>query len=92
MQRQVDNIYCNPGASNYFWDYGDGISGPEQMCRIISTPILLHAPVSHTVKLTTTSFYSCTDVKTLDITVMPVPAPQFTATPTPQIFDPAGNT
>ena len=49
------------------------------------------APVVHTVKLTTTSFYNCSDVKTFDITVMPVPIPQFTAAPLTQVFNAAGN-
>jgi PKD repeat protein len=43
------------------------------------------------VRLTTTSFYSCTNVQTIDITVMPVPIPQFGAVPPTQIFDIAGN-
>ena len=41
--------------------------------------------------LTTTSFYNCVDVKTFDITVMPVPIPQFTADPMTQVFNAAGN-
>jgi PKD repeat protein len=45
----------------------------------------------HTVILTTTSFYNCTDVQTANITIMPVPQPQFSAAPPTQEYDPAGN-
>jgi PKD repeat protein len=94
------NILCSgnpatfttlPGASKYFWEYGDGASG-------YSTNVATHlytnfttAPVVLTVKLTTTSFYNCTDTKTLTITVMPVPLPQFTAVPPNQVYNAGGN-
>ncbi|HPP93589.1 MAG TPA: PKD domain-containing protein, partial [Bacteroidales bacterium] len=80
-----------PGASKYFWEFGDGASGyganvaTHMYINSTTTPQVL------TVKLTTTSFYNCTDTKTLDITVMPVPVPQFTANPLIQNFNPAGN-
>ncbi len=80
------------GANNYYWDYGDLAGGPGSF---ISSHLYVNttgAPIVRTVILTTTSFYGCTDVYTLDITVMPVPTPQFTAAPTPQTYDPAGNT
>jgi PKD repeat protein len=79
------------GATKYFWEYGDGASG---YATNISTHMYINltpAPVVHTVKLTTTSFYNCVDVKTFDITVMPVPIPQFTAVPLTQVFNAAGN-
>ncbi len=79
------------GATRYFWEYGDGASG---YATNISTHLYINltpAPVVHTVKLTTTSFYNCVDVKTFDITVMPVPIPQFTAVPLTQVFNAAGN-
>ena len=80
-----------PGATRYFWEYGDGASG---YATNISTHLftnLTTAPVVRTVKLTTTSFYNCVDIKTFDITVMPVPIPQFTAVPLTQVFNAAGN-
>ena len=80
-----------PGATRYFWEYGDGASG---YATNISTHLytnLTTAPVVQTVKLTTTSFYNCVDVKTFNITVMPVPIPQFTAVPLTQVFNAAGN-
>jgi PKD repeat protein len=94
------NIICSgstitftalPGANNYSWDFGDGNIG------VGSTPSHLYtnfnqAPEVHTVQLTTTSFYGCTDVKTLDITVWPVPAPQFSLAYVPDnTFNAAGN-
>ena len=61
------------GASKYFWDYGDGVSGYSTNNTSHLYTNITTAPVVHTVTLTTTSFYNCTDVKTLDIVVMPVP-------------------
>jgi PKD repeat protein len=84
---------AKPGASKYFWDYGDGTSGysPTESTTHVYTN-LTTAPQVLTVTLTTTSFYNCTDVKTQTITVMPVPLPQFSIVGNPtQVFDPAGN-
>ncbi|MFZ2339142.1 MAG: PKD-like domain-containing protein [Bacteroidales bacterium] len=80
-----------PGATRYFWEYGDGVSGYATNVSSHLYVNLTTAPVVHTVRLTTTSFYNCVDTKTFDITVMPVPLPQFTADPVTQVFDPAGN-
>jgi hypothetical protein len=79
------------GASRYYWDYGDGASGYASYVTSHLYTNLTAAPVIHTVKLTTTSFYNCIDVKTFDITVMPVPLPQFIADPVTQVFNAAGN-
>jgi PKD repeat protein len=79
------------GATRYFWEYGDGASGYATNISAHLYTNLTTAPVVHTVKLTTTSFYNCVDVKTFDITVMPVPIPQFTAVPLTQVFNAAGN-
>ncbi|MEI6049123.1 MAG: PKD domain-containing protein, partial [Bacteroidota bacterium] len=80
------------GASEYLWDYGDGVSaqGANVSSHIYTN--LTMEPVVRRVKLTAASFYNCTDVTTIDITVMPVPLPQFIAEPASQIFDVAGNT
>ncbi len=80
-----------PGASRYYWDFGDGVSGYFANTTGHLYTNFTTAPVVHTVTLTTTSFYSCTDVKTMDITVMPVPLPQFTAFPVSQIYSSSGN-
>jgi PKD repeat protein len=80
-----------PGASKYFWDYGDGVSAYATSVTSHLYTNLTTAPVVHLVKLTTTSFYNCTDMKTINIVVMPVPLPQFTAVPPSQIYNPAGN-
>ncbi|MBK7710503.1 MAG: PKD domain-containing protein [Bacteroidales bacterium] len=79
------------GASKYFWDYGDGPSGYATHNTSHLYTNFTAAPVVRTVTLTTTSFYNCTDVKTLDIVVMPVPLPQFSANPPTQVFNAAGN-
>ena len=80
-----------PGASKYFWDFGDGVSGYFTNTTNHLYTNFTTAAVVRTVTLTTTSFYNCTDVKTLNITVMPVPIPQFTAVPPTQEYDAAGN-
>ena len=79
-----------PGAGRYFWDYGDGVSGySTSVSNHIYTNYTI-VPVVRTVTLITTSFFNCTDIKTYDITVMPVPVTQFTANPVTQVFNPAG--
>jgi PKD repeat protein len=95
------NIVCSgssviftttPGAGKYFWDFGDGSTGysPSETATHLYTN-LTNAPMVLTVSLTTTSFYNCTDTKTLTVTVMPKPVPQFTALPVSQIYNAAGN-
>ncbi len=79
------------GASKYYWNYGDGVSGYGSYVSSHLYTNLTTSPVVDTVKLTTTSFYNCTDVKTLVITVMPVPLPEFTASPVSQVYNSAGN-
>ena len=94
------NIICsgNPivftamsGASKYFWEYGDGASGYGLNTSSHTYTNFTTAPQVLTVKLITTSFYSCSDEKTFTVTVMPVPIPQFSALPVTQIYNPAGN-
>ena len=80
------------GGKLYAWDFGDG-GGSEGGYRTDHLFVNFGSePLERTVTLTTTSFYDCIDSKTLKIIVMPVPSPQFSATPATQIFDPAGNT
>jgi PKD repeat protein len=95
-----DSIICSgnpivftsvPGASKYYWDYGDGANGYAINTTSHTYTNFTAAPVVLKVKLTTTSFYSCSDVKTVNITVMPVPLPQFTAIPVNQVYSTAGN-
>jgi PKD repeat protein len=81
-----------PGANSYAWDYGDGVSGPGGRLSTHLYTNLTTASVDYTVQLTTSSYYGCVDIKTLTITVMPVPIPQFTATPSTDNYNPAGNT
>jgi PKD-like domain/PKD domain/CHU_C Type IX secretion signal domain/Ig-like domain CHU_C associated len=83
---------ATPGASKYFWEFGDGASGystTESTSHLFTN--LTTVPAVYTIRLTTTSFYNCVDVKTLDITVMPVPKPGFSGVPVVQIFNVAGN-
>ncbi|MCJ7446400.1 MAG: PKD domain-containing protein, partial [Bacteroidales bacterium] len=80
-----------PGASRYFWEFGDGASGYSTASTNHIFTNFTTAPLPLTVRLTTTSFYNCTDVETMNITVMPVPLPGFTAAPPSQVFNPGGN-
>ncbi|HVN59277.1 MAG TPA: PKD domain-containing protein [Bacteroidales bacterium] len=79
------------GASKYFWDYGDGTSGYASYVSSHPYTNLTTAPETLTVKLTTTSFYSCSNSQTMLVVVMPVPIPDFTANPVSQIFNAGGN-
>jgi len=94
------NIICsgNPitftslaGASKYYWEYGDGASGYGTNVTNHLYTNFTTSPVVHEVKLTTTSFYNCVDVETMNITVMPVPLPQFSASPVSQVYNESGN-
>ena len=69
-----------PGGT-YTWDFGDGTSSPGQ--NVITHQYTNGGPgvANLTVRLTTTSFYGCVSTSTLNITVMPVPIPNFTAVP-----------
>jgi PKD repeat protein len=81
-----------PGAKYYDWDFGDGMISR-------ATNVITHQysnpgpnPLVLTVKLTTTSFFNCTNTKTITITVMPVPVPGFTPAWYTQVYNGAGNT
>lgn len=96
----ADTVVCSgssltftatPGATKYFWEYGDGVSGYSTNVATHVYTNITTEPVKHTVRLTTTSVYNCFNVRTIDITVMPMPLPQFQPVPATQIFDPAGN-
>src|SRR5664280_170135 len=80
------------GAANYAWDFGDATGNPtgsyvepHTYSNPGSTPLVL------TVKLITTSFYSCMDTKTITVTIMPIPAASFTVGITPQVWQAGGN-
>ncbi|MGD0583756.1 MAG: PKD domain-containing protein, partial [Bacteroidales bacterium] len=94
------NIVCSggsitfnaqPGASKYVWDFGDGAGGSFSNIVTHLYTNFTTAPAILTVKLTTTSFYNCVNSQTMNITVMPVPLPQFTANPVSQTFNAGGN-
>ena len=80
-----------PGASKYFWEFGDGVSSYSTNVTTHPYINLTTDPVVLEVRLTTTSFYNCIDVNTYSITVMPVPVAQFEAIPPTQIFNSSGN-
>ncbi len=83
---------ADPGANIYKWDYGDGT--PVVPGINASKHIFLNNsgdPVTRTVEVVTTSLYGCSDSTTIDIIVMPMPQVQFTATPSSQTYQAAGN-
>ena len=81
-------VYLNslPGAYQYYWEYGDSQS--EYGANVTSHMFVNTgtAPATYTVRLTTTSFYGCTDFVEKDIVVYPVPTPLFTASPASQTW------
>ena len=79
-------ISSNPGAFRYFWNYGDGVQGygPNVVNHLFVNTTT--APVIYNVVLTTTSYYNCISTSTIPITVYPMPAPDFTATPVSQVW------
>ncbi len=83
-----DMVYLTslPGAYQYYWNYGDGQSeyGANVMGHMfVNTGT---APATYTVRLTTTSYYSCQDWVEKDIVVYPVPIPQFIPDPASQTW------
>jgi gliding motility-associated-like protein len=75
-----------PGGSTYFWDFNDGnaeYGGAASQHQFINTT---GYAITYTVELTTTSFYGCTDSKTADITVYPLPVVNFSADPVLQRY------
>ncbi len=81
------NFVSQPGGSYYYWDFGDGTAAQEG--GYLATHIYQNftsAVQVRTVSLTTRSHYGCEDTKTLDITVQPIPQPNFTAAPMSQTY------
>jgi PKD repeat protein len=79
-----------PGANNYTWDYGDGVSGPGA-ASVKHLYITGNVPVTRTVQLITSSIYGCNDTAEINIVVMPMPQAQFSPAPPTQIYLAAGN-
>ncbi|HLP75177.1 MAG TPA: PKD domain-containing protein, partial [Bacteroidales bacterium] len=79
------------GANTYTWDYGDGISAAGSY---VTTHVYTNTtadPIVRTVKLNVASFYGCPAEKSLFITVLPKPVPQFSAAPVTQVYNASGN-
>jgi PKD repeat protein/uncharacterized protein (DUF2141 family) len=79
------------GAGTYNWDFGDGVSGPGSYTANHTYFNPGSTPLTRTVSLSTSSFYGCNDTKTLTVTILPKPVPDFTASPVMQVYNPAGN-
>jgi PKD repeat protein len=75
-----------PGAYQYHWDYGDGVAeyGSNVISHIFANGTT--APVTYTVRLTTSSFYGCEEWIEKDIVVYPTPVPLFSANPPSQVY------
>ncbi len=81
------------GASSYFWDFGDGVTGSGEANATHVYTNVTTSPIDVVVSLTARSFYGCETTETMNITVMPVASPLYSITETPPyIYDPAGNT
>jgi len=80
-------LTSNPGAKGYHWDFGDG--SPAQDGSYIAHHLFENfgtEAVVNTVTLTTTSVYQCSDTKSVDVTVQPIPQPNFNAVPLVQTY------
>ncbi|MFC2116862.1 PKD domain-containing protein, partial [Bacteroidota bacterium] len=66
-----------PGGSGYYWDFGDGNAENGSHLIVHQFNNTGTDPVTYTISLTTTSFYGCTDTRTEDITVHPLPTVFF---------------
>ncbi len=74
-----------PGALNYNWTFGDGLSGPgSNVINHLYTNVTA-LPVTYNVKLVATSFFGCVSETTLPLVVYPTPAPEFIASPVSQV-------
>jgi hypothetical protein len=85
-QPVVANLVSDPGASSYVWTFGDGFEqsgGYAVFHEFVNTTT---SAKTYTVRLTTTSFYNCVADTTAEITVYPLPAPNFSVTPNVQTY------
>ncbi len=81
------SFMSTPGGASYEWDFGDGsapLDGSYLAYHMYEN--FTTAQDVHTAQLITTSFYGCKDTATMDITVEPIPAPNFTAVPMIQTY------
>ncbi len=79
-----------PGGAQYYWDFDDGNAeyGGAAISHQFSNTT--GNTVVYTVELRTTSFYGCTDSRTYDVTVYPLPVVNFSADPVVQQYPDAG--
>jgi PKD repeat protein len=75
-----------PGAYQYHWDYGDGVAeyGSNVISHLFTNGST--APVTYTIRLTTSSFHGCDAWIEKDIVVYPTPVPLFSANPPSQVY------
>lgn len=74
---QVSFLNTSQNASNYIWDFGNGIIGNDVNGDVFyGNPG--EVPVSYSVQLTATSVYGCSDATDGQITVHPSPVAAFT--------------
>lgn len=91
----ADTMGCSPlestfrtqsfGATNFFWDFGDG----RQSTGLVTVNNYFNTgsvDSIYTARLIAQSIYQCNDTAYQDILVRPTPIPDFTATPTFQVF------
>lgn len=76
-----------PGASQYSWDFGDGVQDSDGGYFVIHTFLnTTTAAKTYTISLTTKSYYGCVATESEDIVVNPIPQPNFTVTPILQTY------
>lgn len=72
---QVETTNNSIGAASYLWDFGDGTTSTD------TAPVHQYATDgTYTISLTVTTINGCTDQTDINVTVQPVPVPDFTNT------------
>jgi PKD repeat protein len=85
-QPVVATLITQPGAANYTWDFGDGQQENGSYTMMHEFTNTSDEIKTYEVELTTTSFYGCVESATEEITVYPIPTPNFTVSPIQQTY------
>ena len=76
-----------PGAASYYWDFGDNT--PQETGGYFAThefTNVTNSTKTYHITLKTTSFYGCVATETQNITVYPLPTPNFAVSPVLQTY------
>ncbi len=90
-----DTVGCSPlkinffnassGVVSYYWSFGDGATSGEEN-PVHTYQNFTSNDMTYVVQLNVTSVYGCTDTFSRNILAYATPFPEFTATPTSQLY------